>query len=174
MFAAIVQTGGCKVLTAQDGAEAIEKASQCEPDLIFMDLRMPGMDGFEATRRILSPPGMAAIPIVAVSAHHERDVVERARAAGCVEYLRKPVEPEMLQQMIEKYVGRWHDGHDDCPESLRNSDTITFENASRHSSQLLMCSVSASVNRSSGLATTCRKRSFGICSPSRLINHPAR
>jgi len=106
LFAAIVRMSGCRVLTAHDGAEAVDTASEYKPDLIFMDLRMPEMDGYEATRNILSLPGLSATPIIALSAHYERHVIERARAAGCVEYLSKPVEPEMLQQMVEKYVGR--------------------------------------------------------------------
>jgi two-component system sensor histidine kinase/response regulator len=70
-----------------------------------MDIRMPLMDGFEATRRILATPGLSEIPIIAVSTHCEGDWAERARGAGCIQCVAKPVEPQHLQAIVQRFIG---------------------------------------------------------------------
>jgi CheY-like chemotaxis protein len=105
MFSAMLQNSGCKTVVAHTGEEGVQKALEYRPDLIFMDIRMPGIDGYEATRRILSLPGFFRIPIVAISAHGYGDWAKQARAAGCVDCLNKPVEPDMVNAMVNKYIG---------------------------------------------------------------------
>jgi len=105
LFTVVANMEGCDVVTATDGAQAVEKASLNRPDLIFMDLRMPVMDGYEATRRILSTPQLSKIPIIAISAHCEGEWERRARAAGCAECVKKPVHPTQLHDVIERYLG---------------------------------------------------------------------
>jgi CheY-like chemotaxis protein len=104
LFAIILRMQQCRVVTASNGAEAVVKASVYHPDLVLMDIRMPVMDGYEATRRILSTPGLSEIPIIAISAHHPRGWTKRAIEAGCVECVNKPVGPEQLQDIIGRYV----------------------------------------------------------------------
>src|SRR5215831_15017323 len=100
-----IQAHGCNPVTAYDGAEAIEQAQRYKPQLIFMDIRMPVMDGYEATQRILSIPELAATPIIAVSAHCDGQWRERALAAGCRDCIQKPSDPERFCEAIERYIG---------------------------------------------------------------------
>ncbi len=104
-FSTLIRLLGCNAVVAYDGSEAIQRASEYKPHLVLMDIRMPGMDGLEATRRILALPGMVATPIVAVSAHCEGDWIARARAAGCVQCLEKPVDPGTLVMIVKRYAG---------------------------------------------------------------------
>lgn len=85
-----------EVLTAEDGAEGIERAKRDRPDLILMDLSLPGVDGWEATRRIKQDPALRHIPIVAVSAHAMTGDEARARECGCDDYISKPVDEDVL------------------------------------------------------------------------------
>ena len=95
----------CQVLAAHDGAEAVKMAIEQKPDLILMDLAMPLMDGYEATRRILSEAELSQIPVVAVSANARTGTKNRVAEAGCREFVAKPVSPETLQAIIRKYLG---------------------------------------------------------------------
>ena len=101
----IVGAEGCSVIQAADGAQAVEKASLAQPDLILMDIRMPIMDGYEATRRILSTTGLSNIPVVAISAHCTGEWKRRALEAGCVECVPKPIQPDELHDIIGRYIG---------------------------------------------------------------------
>ncbi len=99
----LLKKNGCKIITAKDGFEAIEKAKMEKPDLILMDMQLPEMDGFEATRRIKSIPGISSIPIVAVTSYAMVGDKEKALAAGCAGYIEKPFMPETFVPEIEKY-----------------------------------------------------------------------
>ena len=93
-YYAYLAQAGCTVRTARDGQDAIEKARRWAPDVIVMDLAMPRMDGWTASRRIKASPATRHIPIIALS-----DVLMarvEARAAGCDAYLAKPCLPDML------------------------------------------------------------------------------
>lgn len=97
---------GYLVVTAVDGGDAIDKAATEQPDLILMDMSLPVMDGYEATKVIRSQPETARIPIIAVTAFvHEFD---RAKAleAGCDEYETKPVDMSALASKLKKLLGR--------------------------------------------------------------------
>ena len=85
---------GCKVRTARDGHVAISKANAWTPDVIVMDLAMPRLDGWTASRWLKSSPATAHIPIIALSAAAEAR--EDARAAGCDGFLAKPCQPDLL------------------------------------------------------------------------------
>ena len=106
LFTAVANMEGCNVVTATNGAQAVEKASLHRPDLIFMDIRMPVMDGYEATRRILSTPQTSQVPVIAISAHGDGDWKRRANEAGCAECIQKPVDPSQLHDVIARYIGR--------------------------------------------------------------------
>ena len=90
---------GFTVLVATDGEQGVAMAAAEQPDLILMDLRLPVLDGWEATKRIKAQPETRHIPIVALSAHAMAGDRERALAAGCDDFDTKPVE---LPRLLEK------------------------------------------------------------------------
>ena len=95
---------GYSVLTASDGAAALEAIAEHQPDLILMDLMMPVLDGFEAIKHIKSTPRTANIPVLAVSALSRPNDRERALEHGASAYVCKPFDIEELTSMIERYV----------------------------------------------------------------------
>ncbi|MCU0513289.1 MAG: response regulator [Anaerolineae bacterium] len=94
-----------EVLIAMDGAQGVEMTRQHRPDLILMDMSLPIMDGWEATRRIKGDPALAHIPIIALTAHAIAGDRERCLAAGCNEYESKPVKFPRLLTKIEQMLG---------------------------------------------------------------------
>ena len=92
---------GFEVLTARDGQAGLETALSMLPDLILMDLVLPVLDGWEATRRLKSTPETRAIPVIAVSSHAMSGDREKALAAGCDDYHMKPIDFERLLVTIE-------------------------------------------------------------------------
>jgi two-component system cell cycle response regulator DivK len=91
---------GYGVLDASGGEAAVAIAQAERPDLVIMDLAMPGMDGWEATRRLKADPRTADIPIIALTAFALRGDEERARAAGCDGYLAKPCLPRTIREAV--------------------------------------------------------------------------
>ena len=92
------------VITAFDGAEGVKFAKLEHPDLIFMDLSLPVMDGWEAARQIRASPETSRIPIIALLTRATRADLENARAAGCDDYLTKPITENMLGEMLSKHL----------------------------------------------------------------------
>jgi two-component system cell cycle response regulator DivK len=101
MLSRRLERRGYETLTAADGQEGLDTARRALPDLILMDMSLPVMDGWEATRRLKTAPETAAIPVVALTAHAMRGDRERALEAGCNEYDTKPVEFQRLVSKIE-------------------------------------------------------------------------
>jgi CheY-like chemotaxis protein len=95
---------GYEVEIAVDGAEGIEKARSVGPDLILMDMSLPVIDGWEATRTLKSDDATRAIPVIALTAHAMSTDREKAMAAGCDGYETKPVELPRLLEAIEKML----------------------------------------------------------------------
>jgi two-component system, cell cycle response regulator DivK len=95
---------GYEVLLAVNGVEAIEKAVSDRPELILMDLSMPVLDGYEATRRLKAEAETADIPIIGLSAHAMVGDREKALAAGCDDYDTKPVELPRLLGKVETFL----------------------------------------------------------------------
>ena len=93
-----------ELITAGDGAAAIELAESARPDLILMDLSLPVVDGWDATRAIKGKAGLNHIPIVALTAHAMHGDEEKARAAGCDEYLTKPIDEDLLLDTLERLL----------------------------------------------------------------------
>jgi len=91
---------GYDVVLAPDGEAGVALAADVRPDLILMDMSLPGIDGWEATRRIRGEPALRHIPIIALTAHAMTGAREAATAAGCDDYDTKPVElPRLLAKM---------------------------------------------------------------------------
>ena len=96
---------GYDMVEAHDGAEAVERASEHRPDLILMDIQMPVMDGYEATRRIKAIPELKAIPVVAVTSYALSGDEARTREAGCDAYIAKPYSPRQLLAKVREIIG---------------------------------------------------------------------
>lgn len=93
------------VLTAADGEEGIRVAERERPDAILMDLSLPVVDGWEATRRIKANEALKRIPIIALSAHAMTGDEEEARQSGCDDYLSKPLDEDLLFEKLAKLLG---------------------------------------------------------------------
>ena len=92
------------VIEAVNGQEGVELADRERPDLILMDLSLPVMDGWEATRRLKADDDLRSIPVIALTAHAMAGDEEKALAAGCDDYLIKPLDEEELMVRIAKYL----------------------------------------------------------------------
>jgi two-component system cell cycle response regulator DivK len=96
---------GYELVEAVDGAAGVAAAAREKPDLILMDIQLPVMDGYEATRRIKADPACAGIPIVAVTSYALSGDEEKTRAAGCDGYIAKPFSPRQLLAKVREFVG---------------------------------------------------------------------
>lgn len=102
----ILLDAGHTVVSVSDGASALTAAAHIQPDVILMDLSLPRVDGWEATRRLKSNPATSAIPVIAFTAHTLPADLERARAAGCSSVIAKPFEIDFFLKQINALVGR--------------------------------------------------------------------
>ncbi len=97
---------GCEVVEAATGLAAVDQASATHPDLILMDLGLPGISGAEATERIKANPAIKDIPIVINTAFSATELTRRALAAGAAEILHKPIELMVLRDTLRKYLSK--------------------------------------------------------------------
>ena len=116
MLTEYLEFRGFRVATASRGDRAVSVAQAAHPDLILMDLAMPGMDGLEATRRLKSHATTCDIPVIAVTARCFGSEKREAAAAGCDAYVMKPVD---LQQLADLIVGVMRGGITALPPGLR-------------------------------------------------------
>jgi two-component system cell cycle response regulator DivK len=93
-----------EIIEAESGEEALAAVAKQRPDLILMDIQLPGMDGYEATRRIKADPALRSITIIAVTSYALSGEEQQARAAGCDEYVPKPYSPRQLLAKIRQYL----------------------------------------------------------------------
>ena len=100
----LLTTTDYEVMEAENGEEALAAVAKQRPDLILMDIQLPVMDGYEATRRIKADPQLRAIPIIAVTSYALSGDEEKARAAGCDDFVPKPYSPRQLLAKIRKYL----------------------------------------------------------------------
>jgi len=94
-----------ELVVAKDGEEGLRMVAEEKPDLILMDMTLPVMDGWETTRKIKSDEAIKHIPVIGISSHAMSGDAERAKEAGCDDYLTKPLDDELLFQLLAKYLG---------------------------------------------------------------------
>ncbi len=94
-----------EILIAVDGADGVDMAIAHRPDLILMDLSLPLVDGWEATRRLKANATTAAIPVMAITANAMSGDEDRARAAGCDDFMTKPVDEDLLFAKLQHWLG---------------------------------------------------------------------
>ena len=104
MMRRLLEMSGYQVLEAINGEEAIRVALKERPHLVLMDLSLPQLDGLAATRRIREHPELAGMPIVAVSAHDTSDFHSDALAAGCNDYVTKPIDFDQLEELLRRLL----------------------------------------------------------------------
>lgn len=95
-----------RLLIARDGEEAVSLTCSEQPDLVLMDLSLPRVDGWEATRRIKADTQVGHIPVIAVTAHAMQGDEARARETGCDDYLTKPIDEQLLFEKIHALLAR--------------------------------------------------------------------
>lgn len=100
----ILKKKGYEVIEAMTGEQGVELAIRDKPDLILMDLQLPGIDGLEATKRIRGSEADGEIPIIALTSHAMVGDRKKALAAGCTGYIEKPIDPETFMAEIEKHL----------------------------------------------------------------------
>ena len=105
LFHDLLEAQGYETLETREGLAALSLAREHRPDLILMDIQMPVMDGYEATRRIKSDPALKAIPVIAVTSYALSGDEDKARAAGCDDYIAKPYSPRQMLAKVRGIVG---------------------------------------------------------------------
>ncbi|MBI3031293.1 MAG: response regulator [Candidatus Rokubacteria bacterium] len=100
----LLTSAGYEMIEAVTGEDGVTLAERERPDLILMDIQLPGLDGYEATRRIKANPALRAIPIIAVTSYALSGDDVKAREAGCNDYVTKPFSPRALLAKIRQYV----------------------------------------------------------------------
>jgi len=106
MMRRLLEMSGYRVLEAVNGEEAVASAERERPDLILMDLSLPLLDGLSATRQIRALEGLGQIPIIAISAHDTTDFHADALAAGCNEYVTKPIDFDQLDGLLQRLLAK--------------------------------------------------------------------
>ena len=105
MYSEYLKFSGFDVVEAANGVEALQRALDSSPDIILMDLSLPVMDGWEATRRLKQDTRTARIPVVALTGHALSGISEGAKSVGCDAFVTKPCLPEDLVQQIRHVLG---------------------------------------------------------------------
>jgi len=100
----ILSAKGYEVVRARDGREGIDLASTAPPHLILLDIQLPVMDGYATARELRTHPGLASIPIVALTSYAMAGDREKAIAAGCTGYIEKPINPKTFTEQVEPYL----------------------------------------------------------------------
>ena len=100
----LLTNAGFEMIEAENGEDAVASAQARRPDLILMDIQLPVLDGYEATRRIKAHPDLKSIPIIVVTSYALSGDEDKARLAGCDDYVAKPFSPRQLLAKIKEYV----------------------------------------------------------------------
>lgn len=100
----VLEAEGYAVLEARDGPAGLQAARQFQPDLILLDMNLPEIDGYELVSRLRSTPGLADVPVVALTANVMKGDRERTLAAGCNGYIQKPIDVDLLAEQIAAFL----------------------------------------------------------------------
>lgn len=100
----LLEKRGYQVLAALDGFQGIEMAEKEKPDLVLLDIQLPGMDGYEVARKLRQNPALSATPIVAVTSYAMTGDKEKTIAAGCNGYIEKPINPDTFGYEISRFL----------------------------------------------------------------------
>ena len=102
----VLEAAGFRVESAVNGEEGIQKAKSVRPDLVLLDIMMPGIDGWETLTRLKRDPETSGIPVIVFTAReHARDH-QKSTEMGAADYFRKPFEPDELIELVEKHIGQ--------------------------------------------------------------------
>ena len=101
----LLTSAGYEMIEAVDGEEGVAMAAQHRPDLILMDIQLPVLDGYEATRRIKAQPELKHIPVIAVTSYALSGDEAKTKAAGCDGYVAKPFSPRQLLAKVREFLG---------------------------------------------------------------------
>lgn len=104
LVVALLEQEDCEVLVAETADEALSLAQTAHPDLILMDVQLPGMTGYEATHRLKADPATAPIPVVALTAQAMQGEEARAIEAGCAAYLAKPLDARVFRDILRRFL----------------------------------------------------------------------
>jgi CheY-like chemotaxis protein len=102
MYAEYLKASGFRVAEARTGFEAVAKARELKPDVVLMDLSLPGIDGWEATRQLKADQSTMHIPVVAITGHASELASRDAKAAGCISFVLKPALPDAVVAEVRK------------------------------------------------------------------------
>ena len=127
MYAAYLQFSGFTVAEAANGVEAIDKTRDLLPDIVLMDLALPRMDGWEATRRLKADPRTKHIPVVALTGHALAGHAEGAREAGCDAFVTKPCLPDMLVAEIKRVLEQ----HPEASDNRESNESASAPKSAR-------------------------------------------
>lgn len=101
----VLEAAGFRVESATNGENGISKARELHPDLILLDIMMPGIDGWETLTRLKRDPETAAIPVIIFTAREHTRGHQKSTEMGAADYFRKPFEPDELIELVEKHIG---------------------------------------------------------------------
>ena len=101
----LLTSAGYEMIEALDGGQGVAMAAEQKPDLILMDMQLPMLDGYEATRRIKADPALAHIPVIAVTSYALSGDEAKTKAAGCNAYVAKPFSPRQLLAKVREFLG---------------------------------------------------------------------
>lgn len=155
LIVALVESSACRCQQAENGREALKKVKEQVFALIFMDLLMPGMDGFETVRHIRAMG--VATPIIALSALSMKQDKDRAFAAGCTAFVSKPIDFQRLKDIISEHLARDADGEAAAPGSIQTAARPTFD-----FSRYRMLVVEEDSKRAAGNIRTLRHFGFSL------------
>lgn len=102
----VLEAAGYTVEAASNGEEGISKAREMTPDLILLDIMMPGIDGWETLTRLKRDPETTGVPVIIFTAREHNRGHQKSSEMGAADYFRKPFEPDELIELVEKYIGQ--------------------------------------------------------------------
>lgn len=103
----LLEQQGCEVLTCEDGFDALSKVGEFEPELVFTDISMPRVDGYETVTLLRNNPNFLAIPVIMLSSKSGVFDIARGKLLGCSDYIAKPVSPSSVKAALERHLPRF-------------------------------------------------------------------